>query len=114
MGIVDEDIARVRESTDMVALVTQYTQLRRVGQRWTGLCPSTPRSHRRSQSTRPRGLYHCFGCKASGDAITFIREIEHLDFVDAVENLAAKAGITLRYTEAGGGEDRKRRNHLTR
>ena len=39
MGIVEEDIARVRDATDIVAVITQYTQLRKVGQRWTGLCP---------------------------------------------------------------------------
>lgn len=112
MGIVDEDVARVRESTDMVALVSQYSQLRRVGQRWVGLCPFHAEKSPSFSVNATEGLYHCFGCKASGDAITFIREIEHLDFVDAVENLAARANITLRYTEAGGGEERKRRAHL--
>ncbi|MCZ7629025.1 MAG: CHC2 zinc finger domain-containing protein [Microthrixaceae bacterium] len=112
MGIVDEDVARVRESTDMVALVSQYSQLRRVGQRWVGLCPFHAEKSPSFSVNAAEGLYHCFGCKASGDAITFIREIEHLDFVDAVENLAARANVTLRYTEAGGGEERKRRFHL--
>ncbi len=112
MGIVDEDIARVRASTDMVALVSGYTQLRKVGQRWQGLCPFHAEKSPSFSVNAVEGLYHCFGCKASGDAITFIREIEHLDFVDAVENLASKANITLRYTEAGGGEDRRRRAHL--
>ena len=112
MGIVDEDIGRVREATDMVALVTQYTQLRKVGQRWSGLCPFHAEKSPSFSVNPTEGLYHCFGCKASGDAITFVREIEHLDFVDAVEHLASKANIALRYTEAGGGEDRKRRAHL--
>ena len=112
MGIVDEDVARVRESTDMVALVSQYTQLRRVGQRWVGLCPFHAEKSPSFSVNATEGLYHCFGCKASGDAITFVREIEHLDFVDAVEHLAAKANISLRYTERGGGEERKRREHL--
>lgn len=112
MGIVDEDIARVRASTDMVALVSGYTQLRKVGQRWQGLCPFHAEKSPSFSVNAVEGLYHCFGCKASGDAITFIREIEHLDFVDAVENLASRANITLRYTEAGGGEERKRRAHL--
>jgi DNA primase len=55
---------------------------------------------------------NCFGCQVSGDAITFVREIEHLDFVGAVEWLAAKAGMTLRYTDAGEGETRRKRNRL--
>lgn len=112
MGIVDEDIVRVRESTDIVAVISQYTQLKRVGQRWSGLCPfHTEKSA--SFSVNPTdGLYHCFGCKASGDSITFLREKEQLDFVGAVEMLANRAGITLRYTEREEGEGRKRQSHL--
>ncbi len=41
------------------------------------------------------GFYYCFGCQKSGDAITFVRETEHLDFVEAVRRLADRAGITL-------------------
>ena len=63
-------------------------------------------------STAKTGLYLCFGCQKSGDAITFVREIEHLDFVGAVEWLAARAGITLRYTDHDEGETRKKRQRL--
>ena len=65
----------------------------------SGCARSTRRRRRRSTSTPSSGVYHCFGCQASGDAITFVREVEHLDFVDAVERLAARAGITLRYDD---------------
>ncbi len=112
MGIVDEDVARVRDSTDLVALVGDYVGLRRVGQRFMGLCPfheeKTP-----SFSINPSlGVFHCFGCNKSGDAITFLRELEHLDFVDAVERLAARAGITLRYDTQRAAQDRSRRSRL--
>lgn len=112
VGIVDEDIAKVREATDIVSLISQYAALRRVGQRFTGLCPfhneKTP-----SFSVDPAsGLYHCFGCKASGDAITFVREKEQTDFVGAVEFLANRAGVTLHYTDHNEGETRRRRAKL--
>jgi DNA primase len=55
---------------------------------------------------------NCFGCSARGDVITFVREVEHLDFVGAVEWLAAKAGMVLHYTDASEGEGRKKRNRL--
>jgi len=55
---------------------------------------------------------NCFGCQKSGDAITFIRELEHLDFVEAVERLAARAGITLRYDDASYSKDRQRKQRL--
>ncbi len=112
MGIVDEDVVTVRRSTDMVALISEYTQLRKVGQRWVGLCPFHAEKSPSFSVNAGDGLYHCFGCKASGDAITFLRQIEHMDFVDAVESLASRANIALRYTERGGGEERKRKARL--
>jgi DNA primase len=112
MGILDEDVTRVRESTDLVALVGEQVGLKRVGRRYVGLCPfhaeKTP-----SFSVNPElGLFYCFGCQRSGDAITFIRDTEHLDFVEAVERLAARAGITLRYDDASAGKDRTQRARL--
>jgi DNA primase len=112
VGILDEDVARVREATNMVALVSEHVGLKRVGRRYQGICPfhaeKTP-----SFSVNPElGLYHCFGCGVGGDAIQFVREIEHLDFATAVERLAAKAGITLRYDDAATGRDRQRRDRL--
>ena len=112
MGIVDEDIGRVREATDIVAVISQYTQLKRVGQRWSGLCPFHAEKSPSFSVNSDEGFYHCFGCKASGDAITFLREKEQLDFVGAVEALASRAGITLRYTERDEGEGRKRQARL--
>ena len=112
MGIVDEDIGRVREATDIVAVISQYTQLKRVGQRWSGLCPFHAEKSPSFSVNSEEGFYHCFGCKASGDAITFLREKEQLDFVGAVESLATRAGITLRYTERDEGEGRKRQTRL--
>src|SRR4051794_24996632 len=114
VGIVDEDVARVREATDFIALASEYVALKRVGRQWQGLCPfHAERSP--SFSVNPElGVYHCFGCQAGGDVISFLRELEHLDFVDAVERLAARANITLRYDDAGndGGRERLRRNRL--
>jgi len=95
VALSDEDVARVREATDLAALVGERVGLRPQGARLVGLCPfhseRTP-----SFSVNPTaGFYHCFGCGASGDAITFVRETERLDFVEAVEWLAARAGLTL-------------------
>ena len=112
MGILDEDVARVREVTDLVALASEHLGLKRVGRRFVGLCPfHTEKSP--SFSINPElGVFHCFGCQKSGDAITFVREVEHLDFPEAVERLAARAGITLRYDDASVSQDRKRKQRL--
>lgn len=112
MGIVDEDIVAVRSATDIVAVISKYTQLRRSGQRWVGLCPFHGEKTPSFNVNQELGLYRCWGCQVRGDAITFVREIEHLDFVAAVELLAGWAGITLRYSDKDEGEGRKRRARL--
>ena len=113
MGIHDEDVARVREATDIVAVISEYVQLKRVGRRWQGLCPFHAEKTPSFSVNAEMGVYHCFGCKASGDAITFLREVEHADFPEAVERLASRSGITLRYTSPGEGADRQKRGKLT-
>lgn len=112
MGIVDEDIVALREATDIVAVITKYTQLRRSGQRWVGLCPFHGEKTPSFNVNQELGLYRCWGCQVRGDVITFVREVEHLDFVGAVELLAGWAGFTLRYSDKDEGESRKRRHRL--
>jgi DNA primase len=113
VGIVDEDIAKVREATDAIAVIGEHVALKRVGTRLQGLCPfhseRTP-----SFSVNPaEGLYFCFGCQARGDVITFVRQVQHLDFVGAIEWLAARAGIELHYDTPAATRDHHRRAQLT-
>jgi len=112
MGILDEDVARVRESTDLVTLIGEHLALKRVGQRYRGLCPFHQEKTASFYVNPELNVYHCFGCGVSGDAITFVREMEHLDFVDAVERLAARAGIQLRYDDKRTNQDRSRKTRL--
>ena len=112
MGIRDEDIARVRASIDIVGLIGEYVQLKQVGQRYRGLCPFHAEKTGSFYVNAVDGLYHCFGCQASGDAITFVREVEHLGFVEAVERLAGKVGITLTYDQPGENKTRAERKRL--
>jgi DNA primase len=104
-----DSIERVREAVDMAELVGAKTDLRRVGSRWTGLCPfhdeRTP-----SFSVDPeRGLYHCFGCGVGGDAIRFVQETEALDFPEAVETLAERYGVRLEREEDDPAAEQRRR-----
>ena len=83
-----ETVERVKDAADIVEIVSAYTDLRRKGERFTGLCPfheeRTP-----SFSVDPREkLYYCFGCEAGGDVFRFVQEKEGLGFPDAVEALA--------------------------
>ena len=112
MGIVADDIAKVRAATDIVAIIGEHTEIKRSGRQWMARCPlhgeRTP-----SLSVAPeKGVYYCFGCQRSGDVITFVQEIEGLDFTAAVEMLAGRAGIQLRYTSRDESAARSRRRRL--
>jgi DNA primase len=113
MGIVDEDIARVRDSTDLVSLIGEQVTLKRVGQRYVGLCPFHQEKTPSFGVNPTMARYHCFGCGVGGDAITWVRETEHLDFVDAVERLAQRAGVQLRYDDRSQAKDRSRKGRLS-
>lgn len=112
MAIHDEDIERVRSSVSIVDVVQQYVAMRRTGRNWVGLCPFHAEKSGSFNVREETGRYKCFGCQAAGDVFTFVQEIEHIDFVAAVEKLANRAGITLRYTTGGEGKDRQRRKQL--
>jgi DNA primase len=105
-----DTIDRVRESADIVEVVSAYTDLRRQGERFVGLCPfheeRTP-----SFSVKPaEGFYYCFGCEAGGDTIRFVQEKEGLAFPDAVEALADRFGVEVeREAEDPEAEAKRRR-----
>jgi DNA primase len=113
VGILDEDVTKVRDATDLVALAGEHLALKRVGNRMMGLCPFHSEKSPSFSINPEMQVYYCFGCQASGDAITFVREVEHLDFVDAVERLAARAGVTLRYDNNAVAKDRSRKQRLS-
>jgi DNA primase len=112
VAIADEDIERLRAAVSIVDVVGQFVSLRKVGRNWKGLCPfhaeNTPSFNVREET----GRFKCFGCDKGGDVFTFVQEHEHLDFVGAVEFLAAKAGIQLTYTSTGQSRERARRRQL--
>ncbi|WP_328593699.1 DNA primase [Actinomadura macrotermitis] len=100
--IRNEDIALVRERSPIHEVVGEYLQLRNAGGgNLKGLCPFHDEKSPSFNVTPARGLYHCFGCGAGGDVIKFVQEIDHLSFSEAVERLAGKAGVQLRYEEGG-------------
>jgi DNA primase len=110
MALFTKDtIDRVRDAVDMVHLVSEKTDLRRVGSRWTGLCPfhdeRTP-----SFSVNPEEkLYYCFGCGEGGDAFKFVQQTEGLDFQEAVELLAERSGVRVEREEDDPAAQQRRR-----
>jgi len=109
MGIVDEDIERVKAAADFVQIASEQIALKKVGRRWQGLCPFHAEKTPSFGINAEEKLYYCFGCQASGDIIRFVEQTHHLDFVGAVELLAGRYGIQLRYDDAKAGQERARK-----
>src|SRR6185436_12614491 len=96
--IKDASVEAVKRAADIVDLVEARTRLRKVGGRYTGLCPfhqeKTPSFH----VSPERGTYHCFGCGVGGDIFSFVEAIEGIDFKGALKILAEKAGVKIEYS----------------
>lgn len=107
--IRDEDIAQVRERTAIVDVVSERVTLRSAGsQTMKGLCPFHDEKTPSFTVRIDKNLWFCHGCGSGGDAITYVMDAEHLTFVEAVEHLAGRAEIPLRYMEAGPAPTRAR------
>src|SRR3954451_23798680 len=112
MAIVEEDLERVRSTLALSDVIQEYVALKRVGRNWVGLCPFHAERTGSFNVRDETGRYRCFGCGVSGDVFRFVQDIDNLDFVAAVEKLAAKAGVQLRYTTGGEGRERQKRKQL--
>jgi DNA primase len=113
--IRDEDLALVRERSPVEEVVGEYLQLRNAGGgSLKGLCPFHDEKTPSFNVTPARGLWYCFSCTEGGDAIKFVQRIENMSFAEAVERLAARAGIELRYEQGGRvpGRDHSQRRRL--
>lgn len=91
----DDFLEQIRDRNDIESVISSYVELKRRGRNLTGLCPfhneKTP-----SFTVYPEtSSYYCFGCHAGGDVITFIRNIENLDYIEAVKYLAERSGIRM-------------------
>ena len=94
-GYDEKTIGEVKNKNDIVSVISSYMQLEQRGSNFWGRCPF---HHEKTPSFCVNGaeqFYYCFGCHKSGDVISFVMEIEGLDFADAVKFLAQKAGIKL-------------------
>ena len=106
--IRDEDVALVRERSRIDDVVREYVTLKPAGGgSLKGLCPFHDERSPSFHVTPSRGMYYCFGCAEGGDVITFVQKVDHVTFAEAVEKLAAKAGVHLRYAEGSAAVNRQ-------
>lgn len=112
-----EIIEEVTRRTDLVALAGSYIQLKKAGSNWVGLCPfHSENSPSFTVFGGGQEGFYCFGCGAGGDAISFVKRIENLEYPEAVELLAARAGIDIPEdaSAARRGPDRSRIREMNR
>jgi DNA primase len=103
MGRIPEDtIQAIRDRVDVVDLIGRYVTLKKTGRSFKGLCPFHQEKTASFTVNPERGIFHCFGCGESGNAISFLMRHENLTFPEAARVLAAECGIEIPRT--GGGE----------
>ena len=113
--IKEEDIALVRERARIDDIVGSYVTLKNAGGgSLKGLCPFHDEKSPSFNVTPARGFFYCFGCQEGGDVIDFIQKIDQISFSEAVETLAAKVGVQLRYDESGAPIPRSQSNQRPR
>lgn len=94
--ISDDSLEQLKQSVDIVEVISAHTDLRRQGARWVGLCPFHEERTPSFSVDAQEKLYHCFGCGVGGDTIKFVEEKEGLGFAEAVELLADRYGVEIK------------------
>ena len=89
--IIDE----VRQSNDIVDVISQYVHLKRSGRNYFGLCPFHNEKSPSFSVSPDKQIFHCFGCGVGGNVFSFLSKIENMSFIEAVQNLASRANIAL-------------------
>ena len=111
MKIPEEIIERIRDSLDIEEVVGEVVPLKKSGTHFFGLCPFHSEKSPSFSVHPSRGRYHCFGCGADGDAIEFVRQTRGLDFMEAIEALAQRAGVKLPETQEMSSQEKARMQH---
>ncbi len=105
-------VAEVRDRTEIIDLVSSYVQLKKTGRSYKGLCPFHQEKTPSFVVFPESGNFHCFGCGRGGDIFTFYMGVEHVEFRDALQELAKRAGVELGTTPSLPPEVDAHRNRL--
>ena len=102
----DELIEEIRSSNDIVDIISQYVVLKRSGRNYFGLCPFHKEKSPSFSVSPDKQIFHCFGCGSGGNVFHFISKIENVNFIESLQILSDRAGITL--PTLNSGEDSKK------
>ncbi len=103
----DEIIDEVRQTNDIVDIISQYVHLKRSGRNFFGLCPFHNEKSPSFSVSPDKQIFHCFGCGVGGNVFTFLTKIEGINFVEAVQTLAERSNIQLPTLESNGDSARE-------
>ena len=103
----EEILNEVRQSNDIVDVISQYMHLKRSGRNFFGLCPFHNEKSPSFSVSPDKQIFHCFGCGVGGNVITFVSQIEGLNFVETVQMLAERANIQLPTLQNNGDTQRE-------
>ena len=101
MRIPENKIEEIRSAASIVDVISEFVQLRKRGKNYIGLCPFHSEKTPSFTVSEEKQIYHCFGCHAGGNVFKFLMEFEKISFVESVQELAEKSGITLEYNDEG-------------
>ena len=104
---MENQIEEVKGRTDIVALITEYTPLKKAGRNYKALCPFHGEKTPSFMVSPDRQIFKCFGCGEGGDAFTFYRKIEGVEFGEALRFLAQRAGVQLKEYKPSRAEQQK-------
>ena len=105
-------VEHLKSQVDIVQTIQTYVKLRRLGRRYTGLCPFHSEKTPSFSVNGDLQFYHCFGCKAGGDVLKFIEQIEHVSFYEALKLLSERNGIPMPKRAEYADEDSKLRGAI--
>lgn len=109
MRLSDDFMRELRDRNDIVSVARGYVDLKRSGNSYMCRCPFHSEKSPSCHISPDKGLFHCFGCGAGGDVVTFIRLIENLDYMDAVRFLAQRAGMAMPEDKDDGSSKKRMR-----
>lgn len=105
--IAEEKINQIRQSVDIVEVISEHVQLKKQGRNYFGLCPFHGENTPSFSVSSDKQIFHCFGCGAGGNAFTFLMDLEGISFQEAAMKLADKAHIDLQLNPSARGREKR-------